>query len=383
MVDKPGAGNALAEQQAKASPLTQTAMVGLKDGVRRIADAYLRTATEDGLFNAQTCVRHRVGVDAKEKVARLEALFKAGLADPLQKTALEAGLFVPLKDEETSCPKLPLSFEAAPGSPGLGHHSWPGGLPQHVMLNLVMAQDSLKAYQGSGALPGPRQKEADFLAGAVLWHDWAKALVAQWGADGRAATEVRLGGLGQKDRFGQPGDSRTGAHHILSVAESMARELPAEMVVAQAGSHAALTGGDAYKIINWLRAAAILAAVDPVKRGYLVEGKSGHLELAQFGHEGAYVREVDGAWSPTAILAHMADSNWVMAEPSMKLADEILLQIGTDFGYDPKTSDVYFSRFRNGVLAQLSAERIVSLNSAGGLAAVRSEVKMLQQKGLL
>jgi hypothetical protein len=53
--------------------------------------------------------------------------------------------------------------------------------------------------------------------------------------------------------------SGRGGHHILSVAESMARGLPQLMVVTQASAHSAPTLGNEFRVVNTLRAAANIA----------------------------------------------------------------------------------------------------------------------------
>jgi len=41
----------------------------------------------------------------------------------------------------------------------------------------------------------------------------------QWNAVGSEFTELNFGGTGTNDNNGAPGDSRTGGHHIMGVAE--------------------------------------------------------------------------------------------------------------------------------------------------------------------
>ena len=48
-------------------------------------------------------------------------------------------------------------------------------------------------------------------------------MVFQWNADGTEFSELNFGGIGQTDIYGTVGDSRTRAHHILGLAEAMAR----------------------------------------------------------------------------------------------------------------------------------------------------------------
>src|SRR5262249_51252334 len=119
----------------------------------------------------------------------------------------------------------------------------------------------------------------DIILGAPIWHDWAKSIVFQWNADGSEFKEFNFGGSGVNDNNGAPGDSRTGGHHIMSVAESMKRRLSPAFVITQASAHSAPTSGNEFKVVNWLRAAAIMAQIDPVAKGYLVADGIGHFRL--------------------------------------------------------------------------------------------------------
>ncbi|MHC5918274.1 MAG: hypothetical protein ACYTXE_46650, partial [Nostoc sp.] len=75
--------------------------------------------------------------------------------------------------------------------------------------------------------------------------------------------ELNFGGNGKTDNYGASGDSRTGGHHIISLAETMKRKLSPEFVITQACAHSSPTLGNEYKVVNWLRAAAIIAGIDP------------------------------------------------------------------------------------------------------------------------
>ena len=117
------------------------------------------------------------------------------------------------------------------------------------------------------------------IVGAPVWHDWAKSIVFQWNADGTEFQELNFGGNGVTDSYGAAGNSKTGGHHIMSVAEAMVRGFSPAFVITQACAHSAPTSGNEYKVVNWVRAAAILAQIDPVQAGYLVLDGQGHLRL--------------------------------------------------------------------------------------------------------
>src|SRR6266849_6465806 len=107
----------------------------------------------------------------------------------------------------------------------------------------------------------------DVTIAAPLWHDWAKTFVFQWNADRSEFIDLPFGGAGDNDDYGRPGDSRTGGHHIIGVAEAMIRGLSPDFVIAQASAHSTPTSGNQFKVVNWLRAGAILARIDPVDLG--------------------------------------------------------------------------------------------------------------------
>src|SRR5260370_8929326 len=104
----------------------------------------------------------------------------------------------------------------------------------------------------------------DVMIAAPIWHDWAKSMVFQWNSDGSEFRELNFGGNGQTDNYGSPGNSKTGAHHMISAAEAMKRGLPAELVIAQVSAHSHTIPDNAFKGVNWLHPAPILATLAPV-----------------------------------------------------------------------------------------------------------------------
>jgi hypothetical protein len=119
----------------------------------------------------------------------------------------------------------------------------------------------------------------DVMIAAPIWHDWAKPMVFQWNSDGSEFLELSFGGNGTTDNYGSTGNSKTGDHHLISVAEAMKRGLPPDLVIAQASAHSHTTSDNEYKVVNWLHAAAIIAQIDPVAQGYLTLDAQGRLRL--------------------------------------------------------------------------------------------------------
>ncbi len=366
---QPGAGNARAEAIGRQSPLVRDAFDRLVRNVQAMRDERLRGATLQALTDRQSCVAHRANMTPAKEQAILRQLVRASLLNENDGSSIEggvtAGVFPPVLDEGTACPHVALSFEGAPGSDFQSHHSFPGGLAVHEAFNQQSAENLAALYREIYAVGLRDPIDEDVVAAAPVWHDWAKMLVFQWNANGTEFKEMKFGGLGKDDDFGKPGDSRTGAHHILSLAETMARRLPPLLVLAQASAHAAPTLGNEYKVVNWLRAAAIIAQVDPVAEGYLRKDEDGEFHLPNMRIE----YQID----------NLSDADFVNSVPAAALADSLLRRIAPLFGYDPASANTYNNRYRNVVLARLSPERIEMVYSNSGIAGVTAEVSKLRQ----
>lgn len=396
-----GAGNARAEQIGPASPLVQSAKLLLLENAGRIQDDFLRQTTIDAIGNPRTCIEHRIGVTDAVKNSIVAQLEQEGLINPADAASItggvKAGVFPPILDEGTSCPHLPLTFDATPGSNFGGHHSYPGGLAVHESFNDQSSLNFANTYRGEydqlgiEALPvalGSREHprdgfvNEDIVLAAPMWHDWAKMMVFQWNADGTEFTELNFGGTGTNDAFGAAGDSRTGGHHILSIAETMARGLSPELVITQASAHSAPTLGNEFKVVNWLRAAAIVARIDPVAKGFLVQDAQGHLRLPALLHLEDGVNLLNQGQTNLLLeyqIHNLSDSDFVNSIPAVTEAQVLLQTVAPQFGFDPTNVTTYNNTFRNVVLAFLSPERLSTVYSNGGLSAVVQEIQKLRK----
>jgi len=410
----PGAGNAAAVQLSHSSPLVQSAMRYLIAQAERIHDRQLRAATIDILKNPKTCAMHRRGLATLEaQDAVIQTLFDQGLISRADASAfpagVRAGVFPPVLEPDSDCPQLPQPFQSAPGSVFGGHHSYPGGLPVHESNNDLSDQHLASQYQavygstGRGGLPmvegygavdkhrpaggkqGDLPIDQDVIFAAPIWHDWAKTIVFQWNADGSEFAEFNFGGAGTQDAWGAAGDSRTGGHHILSLAESMARGLSPLLVVTQASAHAAPTNGNEFKVVNWLRAGAIIARIDPVKAGYLTTDAAGHLRLPALGKLGDV--NLNAAGQPNLrveyALHNLSDADYSFSGPAVAEVSVLLAALAPEFGYDAADVSAFNTRFRNPSLAYLGAERLLVLYGGNGLDAVRHELQRLRQVGAI
>lgn len=395
---QPGAGNALADQTAAGSPRVREAHEFLVRQARTIQHRALRDATLDLLNNRGFCVRSRVGVDDTKKADLLAQLTAAGLVNPTDDASfpggLSAGVFPPLLDEKTACPHLPMAFITAPGSSFSSHHGYPGGLPIHEANNLRaglgLADGYRKSYRSADAHERHEHDgddedptwtrsaffiDQDIVIAAPIWHDWAKTVVFQWAADGSEFKELSFGGT--------PGNgTATGGHHIISIAESIKRGLPAAFVIAQASAHSNPTLGNEFKVVAWLRAAGILAQVDPVAAGYLVQDAQGfHLPPLRKLADGV---DLIGA-GQTNLLAeytihNLSDGDFTFSIPAAGDAALLIAKLAPRYGFDPANVAAYNTQFRNPVFAHLSQERLLVLYGNGGLAAVQAELDALHAR---
>jgi hypothetical protein len=393
---------------ATPSPLVKTSKAYIVARIGEIRDGAIREATADAIGNAGTCVMHRAGLDKAGKEKVLADLKTAGLVDPEDEAkfpgGLMAGIFPPVKDEVSDCPHLPQAFDAAPGSVFGGHHSFPGGLAVHEAVNLESDINLADLYRrhygnvgaggtpevlGAGA-PSPTPASAsvaidqDVILAAPMWHDWAKTIVFQWNDDGSELPELNFGGNGKTDIFGGPGTSKTGAHHILGVAETMKRGLPPLLVIAQASAHEAPYGKNEALVANWLRAAAIIARIDPVAKGYLIKGADGHDRLAPVKKLGPEVLvPAQGYVVAEYTLHHVSDADYPFSGPAVVNTDLLLKALAPKFGVDAADKAAFNLKFRNPILAWLSGERLQMIYAAGGVDAVAAEIAKLRSAGTI
>lgn len=371
---------------AARSPLVNRALETLHDQVAALHDPRVRDVTADALFNPQTCVTHRANLTAADKADIIARLEGQGLLDAADGAAFPGGVadgvFPAVTDDGTACPHLSQPFFATPGGNTGGHHAWPGGLPVHEAFNLRAALDMAAAYDHQAG-PAAAVFDRDLLIAAPLWHDWGKSLVLQWRPDGTLTPELRLGG------HDGAADWRTGAHHILGLAEAMSRDLPASLVLVQACAHEAPDRANADKLVHWLRAAAVIARIDPVARGYLARpaGPAADTALVLPGPYAPGAVTAAGhplpVWWPECFVHTMSDQNWLFSEPAAHDVDAILRDVAPRFGYDPADTARYLRAYRHVVLSQLGVEQVAVLAAHGGTGAVVDAITRLHAAGRL
>jgi hypothetical protein len=406
----PGAGNEEAARLASSSALVQSARELIGRRIGQIHDRTLARNVHELVEERFVCIHHRIAETAASKQAIVDKLTAAGLIAPADAAAFPggalAGVLPPVLEAGGGCPHLPQPFFSAPGSVFGGHHSYPGGLPIHESFNDISDTSFAANYRRVYGHPGPNglptialndgdagntrvdvDIDEDLIIAAPLLHDWAKPLVFQWNADGTEFAELNFGGNGATDNYGAAGDSRTGGHHIIGIAESMARGLPPKFVIMQASAHSNPTSGNEYKVVNWLRAAAIIAGIDPLAAGYLRIDGGGLLRLPAVQRLG----EVDlNAATPTQVnapveyqLHNLSDADFTQTGPSVAVVQILLAKLAPAFGFDPTDTARYNKRYRNPALSNLSAEHLYMVYTTGGLEAVRADLARLRANGII
>ncbi|WP_371375160.1 twin-arginine translocation signal domain-containing protein [Sporomusa aerivorans] len=323
---------------AEKSSYVKSAYSYLLQTASEIQDSQLRRSTLEILHNPAPWLMELYPNDnAKEQVkGRLVA---AGL---LKSTAAYDEFLPPCKNPGSSV----LPFYAAPGSGYASHHSYPGGLATHVAVNVKAALGFFDAYKDIYSFPVSR----DIVIAAQCLHDLHKPWVFQWQKDGSARTEYPIAG--------------TGSHHVLSLAELIHRQFPAQVIVAQACAHNHPgTADDEREVVNWLNAAAILANKNAVSIGLLAED----------GKTLPIPRRAEG------FITHLGDHDWVLSVPEAKWMIAKLRDIAQK-EYNMTDSDLQspkFYAFRNYVFSQATLEQLYLIWTINGEAALTDTVKSI------
>jgi hypothetical protein len=323
---------------SKKSPYAQEAYHFLIKTANEIKDPALRRSTVEILNNPAPRLME-LYPSHTEKEAVKQRLVAEGL---LKATAAYDEFLPPCKTDSQAV----IPFYAAPGSGYASHHCYPGGLCTHVAVNVKAALGFFNAYQEVYGYAMDR----DIVITAQTLHDLHKPWVFQWQEDQSSRTEYPIAG--------------TGSHHILSLAELIHRKMPAGLIIAQACAHDHPGSAETeFSVVNWLKAAAILAGQDAVSYG-LLAGDGETLPLP---------RRVEG------FITHLGDHDWVLSVPAAKWSIEKLGQIAkkeyrmTDA--DLKTKK--FNSFRNYIFSQASLEQLYMIWTIEGESTLTETVKAM------
>ncbi|WP_207260841.1 twin-arginine translocation signal domain-containing protein [Desulfovibrio sp. Huiquan2017] len=313
------------QAMADASGPVSAAWQAILQAAAAIRNPGLRAQVQEILNNPAPTVTKAIGTSEKR------AIYKELAAKGLIPDVSEADFLPPSSSASTP----PQPFRSAPGSGYASHHAYPGGLCTHTGLNTRV---SMALYDGYREVYG-YMLDRDVVIAAQLLHDLHKPWVFQWNANGESRTERPLAG--------------TGEHHTLGVAESIARKVPAEVIVAQACAHNhPRTDKDEAQVVGWLTAASIIAGVDPVAYGLLAaDGKTLPLPRRQEG-----------------FVTHLGDHDWVLTVPANQWVLPIMEKVAVrDYGIsrnDLKAKP--FHQFRNYVYSQATIMSLYETYAAKG-----------------
>lgn len=321
---------------AEKSTYVKSAYNYLLSTANEIQDEQLRRTTVEILKNPAARLMELYPSDSN-KAAVKEKLVEKGY---LKADAAYDEFLPPCKLSTQSV----IPFYAAPGSGYGSHHSYPGGLPVHVGVNVKAALGFYSAYKDIFSFPMNR----DIIIAAQTLHDLHKPWVFQWQENASSRKEYSIAG--------------TGAHHVLTIAELIYRGMPVELVVAMACAHNHPgSENDERDVVNWIKAAALIAQKDPVKEGYLASTES-TLPLP---------RRAEG------FITHLGDHDWVFSVPEAGWMIKKLGEIAKQ-EYNMTDSDLQskkFNTFRNYVFSQATLEQLYLIWSMEGETALLETIK--------
>ncbi|TWH48087.1 twin-arginine translocation signal domain-containing protein [Sporomusa sp. KB1] len=320
---------------AQKSVLVQDAYQFILQSAKTIKDTKLRTVVIDILTNPAPNVAQRY-ISLSEREALRVKLIANGL---LKNTVTTDEVLPPIPANG----RKPQNFDSTPGSGYMSHHSYPGGLPVHTALNVRSSLGLYQGYLDSNTI----QLDRDVILAGQLLHDLHKPWVFQWKEDGSSLPEYQMAG--------------TGAHHILGIAESIYRDLPAKVIVAQASAHDnAGTPDDEAKLVNYIKAAAIIAGKDPIAQGLLADN----------GDTLKLPRPIE------PFVVYLGDHDWIVSVPAAKWTIPLIENIAkTDYGISGSDSKgSLFYSFRNYIFSQATIMGIHQIHASQGEQAVREVV---------
>jgi hypothetical protein len=325
-----------ATEMADHSAKVQRAWKMLQQQAGRINDAEIRAAVKNILANpAPTILK---GMSREDRHEIYTELCRRGLL-----TGVSEKDFLPPADNAA---KSPQPFSSAPGSGYGSHHSYPGGLATHTALNVLVSEALFNGYNAIYSF----NLDRDIVIASQILHDLHKPWVFQWQANGSSLPEQRLAG--------------TGAHHPLSVAESIKRGLPAELCVAQACAHNhPRTSKDEENVVGWIKAACVIAGVSPVKRGM----------LAHNGDTLPLPRRMEG------FVTHLGDHDWILTVPAAQwLIPEMKKIAATEYGLSQNDiKGQKFNQLRNYVFSQASIMDLYHIYCTDGMSGLTKAVNAI------
>lgn len=260
----------------------------------------------------------------------------------------------------------PQTYLTAPSSHNDFYNAHPGGLAVTVAYNIRMAEAYTNNYRQMFGLPINR----DLPSAALCIHEYPKVWLYQWQSDGSWLEEPRT-----------VYDDTWHAHCIYVTAELMHRRHDARIVMAMAAAHqlsaleASMNGHHVVckwhgldRVAHFIKAAAVMAQVDPVDYGV----------LERRGQKTVLAPQPAEQW-----VTHLADMNWPYAMGAAHLFTYPLLQeLGRD-EYGLTARDLNgrpFNQLKNYVWSQLGQVALYEILVREGVDAARKTVRRLVSK---
>ncbi|HXM04749.1 MAG TPA: hypothetical protein VN939_19200 [Chthoniobacterales bacterium] len=260
----------------------------------------------------------------------------------------------------------PQTYLTAPSSHNGFYNAHPGGLAVTVAYNVRMAEAYTANYRQMYGIPINR----DTASAALCIHEYPKVWLYQWLEDGSWLEEPRT-----------VYDDTWHAHCIYVTAELMHRRFDARLVMAMAAAHqlsafnAGMNGKDVVcdwvgldRVGHFIKAAAVLAQVDPVDYG-LLEKRGGKIVLAPQPAEQWVTHLADMNWPYTMGAAHLYTYPLLQ-----QIANENLGLSASDLGKRP------FNQLKNYVWSQLGQISLYEILVREGFEAARKTVLSLVAK---
>lgn len=260
-------------------------------------------------------------------------------------------------------PRSPQTYLTAPSSHNDFYNAHPGGLAVTVAYNVRMAEAYTANYRQMFGVPINR----DLPSAALCIHEFPKVWLYQWQEDGSWSEEPRT-----------VYDDTWHAHCIYVTAELLHRRFDSRLVMAMAAAHqlsalnASMNGKEVVcdwvgleRVAHFIKAASVLAQVDPVDYG-LLEKRHGKLMLSPQPAE---------QW-----VTHLADMNWPYVMGAAHHYTYPLLQqvAGSDFGLTEK--DLVgrpFNQLKNYIWSQLGQITLYEILVREGFDAARLVINRL------
>jgi hypothetical protein len=249
------------------------------------------------------------------------------------------------------------------------HEDWynchPGGMAMTCAVNCRLSEYHVELYRAHYGLPADR----DLAVAALCIHEYPKAWLYYWKADGSYGAEPRT--------FG----SNMHTHDIYVTAEMLHRDAPTELIIGVAAAHAFgnvdlqqdgretrfLWPGYEW-VTKFLHAGALLAQRDPIEAG-LLEKKAG-------GSGYVLPPQTVEIWN-----CNLSDMNWPYTSGAAhKYTYPLLVSIAKDeYGIQSDT-ETEFKQLRNYVYSQIGQIPLYEILVREGEQTARRIVKRLVSK---